>query len=113
MKLKVIESYNIAYTNPIKLSIGDLVKIVKWETNPDWLGWVFVTDKNDHKGWIYDKCLQIDNQTALIIKDYDATELTVTEGEFVTILNVEAGWAWARSANGSHGWVPLKNLSEI
>jgi hypothetical protein len=37
----VSESYETVYKNPIKLKIGESVKIEKRETNPEWLGWVF------------------------------------------------------------------------
>ncbi|MEK6624432.1 MAG: hypothetical protein AABY86_05670, partial [Bdellovibrionota bacterium] len=44
VKLKnatVIESYETIYKNPIKLKVGQSVRIEKRETNPEWLGWLY------------------------------------------------------------------------
>jgi uncharacterized protein YgiM (DUF1202 family) len=46
-----------------------------------------------------------------MLRDYDATELTVEPGEEVTILGRESGWGWCVNQQGQKGWVPLDNLA--
>ena len=49
-------------------------------------------------------------QTAMAIKDYDATELTASVGEELKIYYEEFGWCWSSNRNGIKGWIPKKNL---
>jgi len=50
---RVIESYTVAYPNPIKLKEGDLVQIEKWELkSSEWAGWAFCVDQRGIKGWV-------------------------------------------------------------
>lgn len=106
----VVESYETIYKNPIKLKVGESVKIEKRETNPDWLGWVYCVDSRGIAGWVSEKYLKESGSTALVIKDYDATELTVITGEQLKIYSEEFGWCWSRNKEGIKGWVPRKNL---
>lgn len=112
-KRTVIENYEVAYTNPIRLRIGDKVQITKRETNPDWLGWVFCIDKNGISGWVSKNYLKIEGSSAEVLKNYDASELAVTAGEQVYCLMTEFGWAWVRNNQKLEGWVPVKNLGGI
>jgi len=109
----VTEAYETVYKNPIKLKIGDTVKIEKRETNPDWLGWVYCIDSRGIAGWVSEKYLNESRQTATAIKDYDATELTVSSGEHVKIYYEEFGWCWCRNEDGVRGWIPSKNLKVV
>lgn len=111
MKYQVIESYEIAYPNPIKLVAGDSVTITKRETNPAWLGWFFCVDKFGIGGWVSETYLKIEGDTAVAIRDYDATELSVRTGQVVESLLEEFGWAWVQAEDGGQGWVPLQNLN--
>jgi hypothetical protein len=72
---RVVKDYAVAYPNPIKLKSADAVSITKRETNPDWLGWVFCTSEEGVSGWVSEKCLEITGDNAIVINDYDATDL--------------------------------------
>jgi len=109
----VIESYKTVYKNPIKLKTGELVKIEKRESNPDWLGWVYCLDSRSIAGWVSEKFLKESEQSAVVIKDYYATELTAAVGEHLKVYHEESGWCWSRNADGVKGWIPPKNLKEL
>ena len=49
-------------------------------------------------------------EQCVLQRDYTATELTVEEGETVTVLLMESGWGWATNESGQSGWVPLTHL---
>lgn len=106
----VLESYETVYKNPIKLKTGESVKIEKRETNPDWLGWVYCVDTQGIAGWVSEKYLNEVDQIAVVIKDYDATELTAVTGDRLKIYYEEFGWCWSKSQNGGKGWIPKNNL---
>jgi hypothetical protein len=109
----VLESYETVYKNPMQLKSGDKVKIEKRETNPDWLGWVFCVDERGVAGWVSEKYLNDAvelGQTAMAIKEYDATELTASVGEELKIYYEEFGWCWSSNRNGIKGWIPTKNI---
>lgn len=106
----VVESYETVYKNPIKLKAGESVKIEKRETNPDWLGWIYCVDSRGIAGWVSEKYLNESGQAAVVVKDYDATELTASAGEQLKIYYEEFGWCWSKNENGQKGWIPKKNL---
>ena len=107
---KAKEKYDIVYKNPIKLLQGDQVRVLKFESSPEWKGWVYCSDRRGVEGWVSETYLQIENQTALVRKNYDATEIALIKNQTVEILTEEFGWAWVRDENNQEGWVPLKNL---
>lgn len=109
---QVIESYTIAYPNPIKLKEGDAVQIEKWEPkDSEWAGWAFCVDQRGVKGWVSEKYLRVNGNSATVVRSYDATELAVQSGETVKVHHQEFGWAWAENTRGAQGWVPLKCIS--
>jgi hypothetical protein len=111
---QVIESYTVAYTNPIKLKVGDAVHIEKWEPkDSEWAGWVFCADQRGVKGWVSEKYLRVNEDAAIVTRDYDATELAVELHEVVKIHQEEFGWAWVENKKGEQGWVPLKVMIRI
>jgi hypothetical protein len=107
---KVIDSYESAYKNPIKLKTGESVKVEKRESNSDWLGWVYCIDDRGIAGWVSERYLSESGQEAVITKDYDATELNASVGEQLKIYYEEFGWCWSQNKNSVKGWIPKKNL---
>ncbi|MGZ3693332.1 MAG: SH3 domain-containing protein [Bdellovibrionota bacterium] len=111
MKPYLVKSdYVVAYPNPIILKTGDAVTIEKWETNPEWLGWAFCVGAKGIKGWVSEKYLRVNGTEAIVVADYNATELGVSAGELVTSHKEEFGWAWVENSIGKQGWVPLQTL---
>jgi uncharacterized protein YgiM (DUF1202 family) len=49
----------------------------------------------------------------VLLRDYSATELSVQEGETVTVQFEESEWGWATNQNGKRGWVPLEYLQTL
>lgn len=107
----VIESYETIYKNPIKLKVGESVRIEKRETNPEWLGWVYCVDARGIAGWVCEKYLKESGPTAVVTRAYDATELTVNSGEQLKVYYEESGWCWCRNKDGGKGWIPIKNVT--
>jgi len=79
----------------------------------EWPGWVLCESQSGKRGWVPEKSIKIDGETAVARQNYVAREVTVMEGEIVRIESVESGWAWVTNMTDATGWVPLKNLKIV
>ena len=105
---KVVRRYLAAYPDAFKLQRGDRVR---FERRPsEWSGWIWCTRKDGRQGWIPESWADLESEYCTMTREYDATELTVTEGELVELLLLESDWGWAVKKNGMNGWVPMSHL---
>jgi uncharacterized protein YgiM (DUF1202 family) len=44
-------------------------------------------------------------------RDYSGAELSVHEGDEVTVAIVESGWVWVTNQSGRSGWIPADHLA--
>ena len=108
---KVIADYESAFSDPLKIRVGERVTIS--DRKSEWVGWVWCTTKSGIKGWVPDKYLEKKGNTGEVKYDYDATELTVKVGEELEILEEESGWVWCCNNEGMLGWVPMEHINTI
>jgi hypothetical protein len=112
MKLgKVIKPYVRQYEAPITLKAGELVRVTKrdmWDGQHLWLWCINGAGK---EGWVHESFVEIDGDQGTARRDYNALELTVSEGEAITLLEEAGGWYWAQNAMGERGWVPTENVA--
>jgi hypothetical protein len=87
---------------------GDRLTVGNKESR--WEGWLWCTDEQGQSRWIPERYLEVRGDVAIALRAYDATELTVKEGERVTGGELESDWFWCISLDGQSGWVPLENL---
>ncbi|MFX0056744.1 MAG: SH3 domain-containing protein [Candidatus Hodarchaeota archaeon] len=105
---RVIKDYKSPFPNPLILKRGEKLQIEDKES--EWHGWIWSITKSGQSGWIPDNYLKISGNTAVLLKDYNATELTASVGEIYLIEDEESGWVWVTSENGKYGWIPLENV---
>lgn len=108
---RVITDCVSAYPDPLILRKGDTLTV--GERDDEWPGWIKGTDKSGKTGWIPEVYLKITGDTAEMLRDYNATELTVAAGEVLTVTEEESGWLLCITASGEKGWVPVENVEEI
>jgi uncharacterized protein YgiM (DUF1202 family) len=108
----VAVSYDKQYPDPLTMKTGDALKIVK-RNDEEWPGWVFCQSQSGKKGWVPETSVKIESDSAVAQQNYEASEVTVMEGEIVRIEKVESGWAWVTNMTNETGWVPLKNLKIV
>jgi len=101
---RVIEDYQSAYPDPLKLSKGDRVTVEAREC--EWPGWLWATDSSGRAGWIPAAHLSVTGGDGELLRDYDATELNARAGDAVQILERESGWALCGKTDGAVGWLP-------
>ena len=104
----VIKAHQASYANPIIAIKGTLVKCIK--RDPDFPGWVWCEDATGLDGWVPESYLQFDGDHAELLEDYDALELTISEGERLDIIKEIAGWYFCQNESDQYGWVPVENL---
>jgi SH3-like domain-containing protein len=110
VKICVVKSrYRSAFADPLRLKSGEEVAIGERKT--EWSGWLWCEDKNGGTGWVPESYLQRRGNTGILLCDYDATELTVEEGEELHIIDDESGWIRCRNQKGEVGLVPIENVS--
>ncbi|TQM90065.1 SH3 domain-containing protein [Roseinatronobacter monicus] len=110
MKFKVTEDWTATYVDPIVLQAGDVLYLTGRKENWDGYIWLWAKSAGGLEGWIPDTIVRKANDGCAAAEDYNAAELTCQVGEIVTGEKETHGWVFCRSADGSAGWVPLKNL---
>jgi hypothetical protein len=111
----VLTAYASAYPKPLMLRAGDTLdldptdKLNSERHKNKWPEWLWCTAKDGTKGWVPENYVRVEGNTAFLLRDYNATELTVREGERLLVQFEESGWLWCRTALGLEGWVPKEN----
>ena len=103
--LKVIQSYERSTSLPIQLSRSEVITIIKKDEEQ---GWFLLKTKRGLEGWAPLKILD----GSMITQDYDATELTVIEGDILKVYYEETNWYWCKNQDGLQGFVPKNNLEQ-
>jgi uncharacterized protein YgiM (DUF1202 family) len=104
-KSRITKSYTAAYKDPMIIGMGDELRIGEYST--EYEGWIWCTDKSGKSAWVPESYLELeDDGTAISLFYYSSAELTVIEGEDVTILQEESGWLWCINDVNLTGWIP-------
>jgi len=106
--LKITTAYTSAYPDPLNLVKGQRLSVGKKDS--EWPGWVWCTDHNNIGGWVPENYVRIENDEAIMLRDYDAAELTVRPGDRMKIKMEESGWYLCIDQEGNRGWVPKDNF---
>ncbi|MFX1496597.1 MAG: SH3 domain-containing protein [Promethearchaeota archaeon] len=108
---RVVKNHTASFSVPLILKKGEKLRLETKDS--EWPGWIWVINKSKKSGWVPKSYLKIHGNNAIMLKDYDATELTVSIGEEFLIELEESGWIWVTSENGKSGWIPLENIEKI
>jgi SH3-like domain-containing protein len=107
--LLIIKPHVRSYEESLSASNGVTLVITPKES--EWPGWLWCTTPDGRSGWVPQAFVKQEDNRAILLRDYDAVELTVSPGEMITVLERVAGWAWCRNAKGELGWVPNDCIS--
>jgi hypothetical protein len=94
---------------PLRVSVGQRVDVGDRDT--EWPEFVFVTAPQG-SGWVPARHLSASSGSAVVLTEYDTTELPTRPGEVLDVVaeDLVSGWMWCRSPEGREGWVPVKTL---
>ena len=113
-RYRVILNYQSPYPDPIIFHKGEEVFVGKEFTDdPDWKDWVWCEGKQGNQAWVPKQFLEIRANRGIFITDYNALELSVVVGETLDVHEIVNGFGMAEKSDGSHGWVPMKNLEPV
>jgi len=112
MKARVIRPWTRSYDNPLRVQAGEMVTIGRGDR--EYPGWVWCEDETGLGGWLPQEIVgpAAPGDDAQARRDFDTREMSVAEGEEVTIIARQSGWAMCRDEAGEEGWVPLDCLEE-
>ena len=107
-KAIVLKTYTSSNPDPIEFNQGALLTLGK--RDPQWPGWIWCTNAAGKSGWVPEKYLLLQNQTALALLNYCARELSVDLNTILNVFDEESGWYWVETMDGETGWVPADQL---
>jgi hypothetical protein len=87
---------------------GQKLKVGRRDT--EWTEFLWCQDDFGQSGWAPEPFLEMDGMTAVLKRDYETTELTVSPGDFVDVVESVAEWHWCRNSAGDLGWIPARCL---
>ena len=94
--------YVAQYPNPIQGRVGQSVIVVRRDSRyPEW---VWCSGPEGREGWVPLVVLQMNEEDAVLVRDYDARELTVTAGDDVDVHEEIGSWLRVSSVDGRTGW---------
>ena len=105
---RVAYGYPSAYPEPFLVQPGDV--LTAGDRESEWPGWVWCTNQHGVSRWLPEAYLQRKDDQCIVLRDYEATELTVRAGEEVLAGEAESGWVWCTNKKGRSGWVPANHL---
>ena len=109
-RVRVMRSHVTNDPDPVRFVTGEVLSI--GHHDQQWRSFVWCTDQSGHAGWVPDSHIEMTGaREATALRDYDATELTVSKGEVLDVLEEAGGWLRCRTSSGREGWVPGDNTA--
>ena len=108
--VRVIKAHSPDSSSILTMKVGETLQGERRVT--EWSGWLWCTNTLGISGWVPEAYLSIlpESGKYKAIRNYTSLELSVEIGQEVTILLEEASWGWARTNDGTNGWIPLDSL---
>lgn len=106
----VREGWDAAYDDPVIVEAGGRLRLTGERDVWDGFTWIWAISKDGKEGWVPDTLIIETAEGVFAAEAFSAVELTCLPGAELDILRETHGWAWCRDAQGSEGWVPLRNL---
>ncbi|MDB4673307.1 SH3 domain-containing protein [Verrucomicrobiales bacterium] len=105
MNLKIATAHKPSFEHTPKVLKGETIRFLKFDPkNPKWF---FGADTEAIKGYFPCGWFEIEPATgkATAIRDYDGTELSVSPGDTISLIENYGDWSFGRSKKGI-GWIP-------
>ena len=112
-RVRVIETHVTNDPNPIRFREGDTLGV--GHRDQVYTQYVWGTDQAGRSGWVPDSYLDIapGGETAVALRDYDSTELSVGRKQVLEVLDEVGGWYLCRTETGMSGWVPGSSVEPV
>jgi hypothetical protein len=111
-KVRVVESRPRDHVRNLSVRVGDMVGV--GHRNQQFPEMLWCTPERGYSGWMAETYLEYTSPTeAVVKKDYDASQLTVFEGEELEVLDIIGEWLLCRNERDITGWVPRRVLADV
>jgi ketosteroid isomerase-like protein len=109
MRARLRDDNIVQYPDPIRVSRGDRVTVVRRDER--FTRWLWCVASDGRAGWVPETALtSTDPGPSRMVDSYEATELPAMRGALVRVIREFDGWAWVESAEGRRGWMPVTVL---
>ena len=97
--------YIVIDRSPLVLAAGTSVRV--GASDRVWPGWVSVASPDGRTTFVpADRLDILPDGTGVMLDCFDATDLSVRQGDKIVSLREVDGWHWARNTGGQEGWLP-------
>ena len=111
-KVRVTESRPRDHVVTIHIGPGDIVGV--GHRNQQFPEFLWCASENGRQGWVAEAFLEMSGEKeAVALREYDAAQLTVIEGEVLEVLDRQGAFLLCRNAAGGQGWVPRRVLEDV
>lgn len=111
-RVRVIESRPRDHVRNLSVRVGDVIGVGHRNQQYPEMRWC--TPERGPSGWMAESYFEYTSDTeAVVTRDYDASQLTVIEGEELAVLDVVGDWLLCRNDGGIQGWVPRRILEGL
>ena len=113
-RARVIKPHKSEFPVPIKLVKGEQIEGKVKKTT--WDGWIWCKSPTGVNGWVPQNYLQASQKKKgwfIVLKNYNARELSAQENEILHLSEEVSEWVWATTKDGQSGWIPLENIERI
>lgn len=108
MKGKVVKAYSAAFPEPLTIVKGERLKLGR--KDDEWPGWMWCTNSAGESRWVPENFLRAAGDQGIALRNYTTTELTVQEGEELSLYEYESEWYWVSDRHGRTGWLPASHI---
>lgn len=106
---RVIQDYTREFEKPMIRRKGDRIEVIR-KNDGKYRDWYWCRDSEGIETWVPETLLEINGKDGFLKSDYTSWELTVSEGEIISVNFETGGWAFCTNAEGEEGWVPIENM---
>ena len=111
-RVRVIESRPRDHVRNLSVREGEVIGVGHRNQQYPEMRWC--TPENGYSGWMAESYFEYTSPTeAVVTRAYDASQLTVVEGEELDVLDVVGEWWLCRSDSDIQGWVPRRILEDV
>lgn len=108
-RLRVAVACTRSYENPIAAAAGEVITVER--EDPDEPDWFWCRGPDGREGWVFRSFFVADGHGHRLVRDYDAAELDLAEGDLLVALEEAGGWLRCATTDGRVGWVRASRVA--
>lgn len=93
--MRVTKPYHRESDHHLVVSKGTAIEVIK-RNDGRYKEWYWCRSEDGIEAFVPEQLVRVDGKAAIFLADYDSTELTVSEGETLILLNEMGGWIRAQ-----------------